>query len=308
MQMGDKPTNTANYINGDMVYKGQNSLEKGKKLYINGDLFFEVNNAKANDIEDPRFIVGGNVYYSGDDGLASGYLASCKGNVYNLQTNTVFYHDGTSGAISTDPDAFNEDKDFHTITAAKVFNMPENMVTPLMRSRAKAVNFGIVYGIGAFSLAKDIGVTRKEAEKYIEDYLALYCGVRDFMTNSVEDAKQRGYSLTMMGRRRYLPELNDSSALVRKFGERVAMNMPVQGTAADIIKIAMVRVFERLKKENLNAKLIMQVHDELIVEAPENEAETARKILVEEMENAFEMKVKLVSEAGIGKTWYLAKD
>lgn len=205
-------------------------------------------------------------------------------------------------------DAFNEDKDFHTITAAKVFNMPENMVTPLMRSRAKAVNFGIVYGIGAFSLAKDIGVTRKEAEKYIEDYLALYSGVRNFMTNSVEDAKQRGYSLTMMGRRRYLPELNDSSALVRKFGERVAMNMPVQGTAADIIKIAMVRVFERLKKENLNAKLIMQVHDELIVEAPENEAETARKILVEEMENAFEMKVKLVSEAGIGKTWYLAKD
>ena len=205
-------------------------------------------------------------------------------------------------------DAFNEDKDFHTITAAKVFNMPENMVTPLMRSRAKAVNFGIVYGIGAFSLAKDIGVTRKEAEKYIEDYLALYSGVRNFMTNSVEDAKERGYSLTMMGRRRYLPELKDSSALVRKFGERVAMNMPVQGTAADIIKIAMVRVFERLKKEKMKAKLIMQVHDELIVEAPENEAEKARKILVEEMENAFEMKVKLVSEAGIGKTWYLAKD
>lgn len=205
-------------------------------------------------------------------------------------------------------EAFNDEKDFHTTTAAKVFNMPESMVTPLMRSRAKAVNFGIVYGIGAFSLAKDIGVTRKEADKYIKDYLELYSGVRDYMKNCIESAKDNGFAQTLMGRRRYLPELNDSSALVRKFGERVAMNMPVQGTAADIIKIAMIRVYERLKKENMRSKLIMQVHDELIVEAPEDEAQKAKEILVEEMQNAQKMKVKLVSDAGIGKTWYLAKD
>lgn len=204
-------------------------------------------------------------------------------------------------------EAFNEGRDFHTATASKVFNMPENMVTDLMRSRAKAVNFGIAYGIGAFSLAKDIGVMRREAQQYIDEYLHHYHGVRDYMKNVVENARQLGYAQTLMGRRRYLPELSDSNAMIRKFGERVAMNMPIQGTAADIIKIAMIRVYDRLKKENMKSKLIMQVHDELIVESPENEAEKAREILVHEMENALKMKVKLVAEAGIGKSWYEAK-
>lgn len=203
--------------------------------------------------------------------------------------------------------AFNEDADFHTATAARVFNMPENMVTDLMRSRAKAVNFGIAYGIGAFSLAKDIGVTRKEAQQYIDEYLHHYHGVRDYMKNVVENARQLGYAQTLMGRRRYLPELSDSNAMTRKFGERVAMNMPIQGTAADIIKIAMIRVHERLKSENMKSKLIMQVHDELIVEAPEDEAEKAKEILVYEMENAMKMKVRLVVDAGIGKSWYISK-
>lgn len=204
-------------------------------------------------------------------------------------------------------EAFNEGKDFHTATAASVFNMPENMVTDVMRSRAKAVNFGIAYGIGAFSLAKDIGVTRKEAQRYIDGYLNHYHGVRDYMQNVIENAKNLGYAQTLMGRRRYLPELTDSNAMVRKFGERVAMNMPIQGTAADIIKIAMIKVYNRLKKEGMRSKLIMQVHDELIVEAPEDEVEKVREILVFEMENAMKMKVRLIAQAGVGKNWYIAK-
>lgn len=203
--------------------------------------------------------------------------------------------------------AFNEGRDFHTATAASVFNMPEDMVTDVMRSRAKAVNFGIAYGIGAFSLAKDIGVTIKEAQRYIDDYLRHYKGVNDYMKNVIENARELGYVQTLMGRRRYLPELSDSNAMVRKFGERVAMNMPIQGTAADIIKIAMIRVFDRLRQEGMKSKLIMQVHDELIVESPEDEVEKAREILVSEMENALKMKVRLVAEAGVGKTWYIAK-
>ncbi len=139
----------------------------------------------------------------------------------------------------------------------------------MLRSRAKAVNFGIVYGIGAFSLSKDIGVTRGEADRYIKGYLAHYTGVREYMERVVEQAKEKGYVETMFGRRRYLPELTSSNHNLRAFGERVARNMPIQGTAADIIKIAMVRVFHRLKEEQMQAKLILQVHDELIVEAPE---------------------------------------
>ena len=204
--------------------------------------------------------------------------------------------------------AFNDEVDIHTVTASQVFNMPLELVTPLMRSRAKAVNFGIVYGIGAFSLAKDIGVTRKEADDYIKGYLRHYAGVDKYMETVAKDAKEKGYVSTLWGRRRYLPELNSSNGMLRAFGERVARNMPIQGTAADIIKIAMVRVYNRLKDEKMDSKLILQVHDELIVEAPENEIEKASKILGEEMENACQMKVRLRADVNTGKTWYDAKD
>ncbi len=204
-------------------------------------------------------------------------------------------------------DAFNNNNDIHAITASQVFNMPLDMVTSVMRSRAKAVNFGIVYGIGAFSLSKDIGVAVYEAKKYIENYLNHYSGVREYMDNIVIDAKDKGYVTTLFGRRRYLPELSASNAIQRSFGERVARNMPIQGTAADIIKIAMVRVFNRLKNENMKSRLIMQVHDELIIEAPEAEAEKAKQILCKEMENAVSLSVRLSVDAHIGKTWYDAK-
>ena len=203
--------------------------------------------------------------------------------------------------------AFNDEVDIHTVTASQVFNMPIELVTPLMRSRAKAVNFGIVYGIGAFSLAKDIGVTRKEADDYIKGYLRHYAGVDKYMETVAKDAKEKGYVSTLWGRRRYLPELNSSNGMLRAFGERVARNMPIQGTAADIIKIAMVRVYNRLKEEKMDAKLILQVHDELIVEAPKNEIEKAAKILSEEMENACKMKVRLRADVNTGRTWYDAK-
>jgi len=193
------------------------------------------------------------------------------------------------------------------MTAARVFDMPEDLVTPQMRSRAKAVNFGIVYGIGAFSLSKDIGVSRREAEDYIHDYLRNYKGVADYMERVVEEAKKNGYVETLFGRRRYLPELASSNFNMRAFGERVARNMPIQGTAADIIKIAMVHVRNRLKAEKLDAKLILQVHDELIVECPEAESDTVKKILEEEMANAVQLSVPMLAEAGSGKSWYQAK-
>ena len=204
-------------------------------------------------------------------------------------------------------EAFRNNEDIHRITAAQVFGMPSQLITPLLRSRAKAVNFGIVYGIGAFSLSKDIGVTRSEADRYIKGYLAHYTGVREYMERVVEQAKEKGYVETMFGRRRYLPELTSSNHNLRAFGERVARNMPIQGTAADIIKIAMVRVFHRLKEEQMQAKLILQVHDELIVEAPENEAVRASEILREEMEQAVALSVPLTVDCHMGKTWYDAK-
>ena len=204
-------------------------------------------------------------------------------------------------------EAFKNNDDIHAITASQVFNLPPDMVTPIMRSRAKAVNFGIVYGIGAFSLAKDIGVTNKEAKQYIDNYLAHYSGVDEYMKLIVEKAKQDGYVETMFGRRRYLPELSSGKHMMRAFGERVARNMPIQGTAADIIKIAMVRVNDRLKKENLRARLILQVHDELIVEAPLDESARVAALLQEEMENAVRLDVPLTADAAMGKTWYDAK-
>lgn len=203
--------------------------------------------------------------------------------------------------------AFQNGDDIHTITASQVFNMPVSMVTPLMRSRAKAVNFGIVYGIGAFSLAKDIGVTRKEADSYIKGYLHHYSAIDKYMKDVVAESRECGYAKTIFGRRRYLPELTASNKMLQAFGERVARNMPVQGTAADIIKIAMVRVYERLKKECSEAKLIMQVHDELIVECKKEHCEEVSKILKEEMENACALDAKLLADVHSGQTWYDAK-
>ncbi|MDO4730894.1 MAG: DNA polymerase I [Clostridia bacterium] len=204
-------------------------------------------------------------------------------------------------------DAFNQNKDIHTITASQVFNMPEILVTPMMRTRAKAVNFGIVYGIGAFSLSKDISVSVKQAAQYINDYLMNFKGIDNYMHKVVQQAKENGYVKTLFNRRRYLPELSSSNHNVRAFGERIARNMPIQGTAADIIKIASVNVYKRLKKENLKSKLIMQVHDELIVDAPQNEADIAAKILKEEMENAVSLNVRLTVEVEKGITWYDTK-
>ena len=185
--------------------------------------------------------------------------------------------------------------------------MPIDQVTPLMRSRAKAVNFGIVYGIGAFSLSKDIGVTVREAQKYIDNYLARFSAIDSYMKKTIEQAKADGYVSTLEGRRRYLPELAASNFNTRSFGERVARNAPIQGTAADIIKIAMVRVDERLKREGLEARLILQVHDELIVEAPAFESMQVAMLLQEEMEHAVKLTVPLTAEASMGETWYEAK-
>ena len=199
--------------------------------------------------------------------------------------------------------AFLSGEDFHTVTASKVFNVPIEEVTPVLRSRAKAVNFGIVYGISAFSLAQDIGVFPNEAKAYMDAYLDKYHGVRDYMEKIKAQAKADGYVETLFHRRRYLPELKSSNFNVRSFGERVALNMPVQGTAADVIKLAMVNVHRRLKEEKLDARLILQVHDELIVECPESEAERVQALLEEEMENAVHYSVPLIAEAHIGHSW-----
>ena len=203
--------------------------------------------------------------------------------------------------------AFLSGEDFHTLTAAKVFHVAPEEVTGQMRSRAKAVNFGIVYGISAFSLAQDIGVSVAEAKEYMERYFDTYRGVKHYMEQVVETAREKGYVETIMHRRRALPELKSSNFNMRSFGERVALNMPIQGTAADIMKLAMVRVEQRLKREGLAAKLIMQVHDELIVECPETEKETVERLLEEEMGGVAHLAVPLPAQAHSGRTWLEAK-
>ncbi|MDD2955866.1 MAG: DNA polymerase I [Oscillospiraceae bacterium] len=204
-------------------------------------------------------------------------------------------------------EAFLTGEDIHTNTAAQVFGLPPLYVTPLMRSRAKAVNFGIVYGISAFSLAQDIGVSVAEADSYIKDYLKTFSGVKRYMEDSVAYGKEHGYVATLFGRRRYLPELASSNHNLRSFGERVAMNMPIQGTAADIIKIAMVRVHRELERSGLDARLILQVHDELIVESAEKDGPAVCELLRREMEGAAQLAVPLTVDVGMGKTWYEAK-
>ena len=212
--------------------------------------------------------------------------------------------------IANDPvmlEAFERGDDIHAVTASQVFDTPLDEVTSLQRGRAKAVNFGIVYGISSFSLANDIGVLPREAKAYIDSYLEKYSGVRRYMNDIVESAKQLGYVATLFGRRRYLPELKSSNFNVRSFGERVALNMPIQGTAADIIKIAMIKVSNRLKDEGLAGRLILQVHDELIAECPEHEADAVSRILREEMENAAQLSVPLIADTRTGKTWHETK-
>ena len=203
--------------------------------------------------------------------------------------------------------AFLSGEDFHTVTAARVFHVPQDQVTHQMRSRAKAVNFGIVYGISAFSLSQDIGVTVQEAKEYMDRYFATYTGVKQYMTDVVDKAREQGYVETLWHRRRALPELKSSNFNMRSFGERVALNMPIQGTAADIIKLAMVRVHSRLAREGLAAQLIMQVHDELIVECPEEEAPRVEALLQQEMQGVAELSVPLLAEAHSGRNWLAAK-
>ena len=200
-------------------------------------------------------------------------------------------------------EAFLSGMDFHTVTASQVFGVPVEAVTPLLRGRAKAVNFGIVYGISPWSLGNDIGVSTAEAKAYMDAYYEKYSGVRAYMDGIIEKAKRDGYVETLYGRRRSLPELKSSNFAQRSFGERVALNMPIQGTAADIIKLAMVNVAARLRREGLAAQLILQVHDELIVECPADEAETVKKLLEEEMENVVHLAVPLPAEAKSGVTW-----
>lgn len=203
--------------------------------------------------------------------------------------------------------AYREAKDIHRITASEVFHVPFEEVTSAQRSNAKAVNFGIVYGISSFGLGQDLNITKKEAERYIAKYFETYPKVKAYLDRLVADAKETGYSATLFGRRRPIPELTNSNFMVRQFGERVAMNSPIQGTAADIIKIAMIRVNERLKEEHLRSRLILQIHDELLVEAYQDELDQVAKIMVEEMQGSVELSVVLEAEVKEGKNWFEAK-
>jgi DNA polymerase-1 len=204
-------------------------------------------------------------------------------------------------------EAFRTGADIHSSTAAQVFDVAPEEVTSEMRRRAKAVNFGIVYGISEFSLSQDIGVTRREAADYMEKYFRTFQGVRNYMYDIIKEARRDGFVKTMMGRRRWLPELRSSNYNLRSFGERVALNMPIQGSAADIMKLAMIRVHSRLQEEGLEARLILQVHDELIVEAPLSEAEQVKALLKEEMEAAANLLVPLEADAAMGSSWAEAK-
>lgn len=204
-------------------------------------------------------------------------------------------------------DAFNHHSDIHTKTASEVFKVPVEEVTPLMRSRAKAVNFGIVYGISDFTLSQDLKITRKEAAEYMEIYFDRYPKIKGYLESVKEEAKEKGYVLTVLNRRRFIPEIKSSNKIVKALGERLAMNAPIQGSAADIIKLAMVKVYNRIKKENLESQMILQVHDELILNVKENELEIVKALVKEEMENVLKMSVTLEVDTNIGNTWYDAK-
>ena len=203
--------------------------------------------------------------------------------------------------------AFRSGMDIHTVTASQVFGVAPENVTSLQRRHAKAVNFGIVYGISEFSLAEDIGVSRWEAKDYIESYLSNYQGVREYMKQVVVDARENGFTQTLYGRKRYIPELKSSNFNIRQGAERIALNTPIQGTAADLIKMAMIRVDEALRRQYPEAKLLLQVHDELIVECPEAIAADVAALVSREMEQVASLQVPLTAEAKIGKSWFEAK-
>ena len=203
--------------------------------------------------------------------------------------------------------AYHEGEDIHRITASKVFHVPFEEVTPLQRRNAKAVNFGIVYGISSFGLSQDLSISRSEAKEYMDKYFETYPGVKEYQNKVIADAKEKGYSVTMYGRRRPIPELKNSNFNLRQFGERVAMNAPIQGTAADIMKIAMINVFFALKRENLKSRLILQIHDELVIETAEDEKEKVTALLTNEMERAANLAVPLEAECHTGYDWYEAK-
>ena len=203
--------------------------------------------------------------------------------------------------------AFNENQDIHKQAASKVLGIPIEEVTKEQRSSAKAVNFGIVYGISDFGLAQQLGISNKQAKQYIEQYLEKYSGIKKFMDEIVEKAKEQGYVETLFHRRRYIPELSSNNYMVRQFGARAAMNTPIQGTAADIMKIAMINVYNELKKEKLDAKIILQVHDELIIESRKEEKEKVKKILKNCMENAITLVVPLKVDISEADNWYEAK-
>ena len=203
--------------------------------------------------------------------------------------------------------AYREAKDIHRTTASQVFHIPFEEVTDLQRRNAKAVNFGIVYGISSFGLSQDLSISKKEAADYIERYFETYPKIKAFLDSLVGDAKEKGYSVTIYGRRRPLPELSSSNFMQRSFGERVAMNAPIQGTAADIIKIAMIRVHDRMQREGLKSRLLLQVHDELLIEAEKSELERVQKILEEEMQGAASLAVSLEVDMHTGNNWYEAK-
>ena len=212
--------------------------------------------------------------------------------------------------FSGDPalvEAFRNGEDIHARTASEIFEVPPEWVTPELRSRAKAVNFGLIYGISGFGLSRNTGVSRREAASFIEKYFEKYPGVKRFMDEAASEGAQKGYAQTMMGRRRYLPELRSPKAPIREFGKRAAMNTPIQGTAADIMKLAMVRVDEALRREHLQSRLILQVHDELLLECPPEEADAAAKLLQEAMEQVIALKVPLVAEVHRGSNWFEAK-
>jgi DNA polymerase-1 len=204
-------------------------------------------------------------------------------------------------------EAYRMDEDIHRITASKVFHTPLEEVTQLQRRNAKAVNFGIVYGISSFGLSQDLSISRKEASEYIEQYFATYPGIKGFLDKLVEDAKRDGYATTMFHRRRPVPELASSNFMQRSFGERVAMNSPIQGTAADIIKIAMIKVWTALRQSGLRSRLVLQVHDELLIETAADEVEQVREILVENMKSAVQLAVTLEVDVHTGADWYEAK-
>ena len=204
-------------------------------------------------------------------------------------------------------EAFKQNQDIHKQAASKVFKTPMEEVTKEQRSNAKAVNFGIVYGISDFGLGEQLGISRKKAKQYIEEYLTEYEGIKKFMDNMTEKAKEVGYVETLFNRRRYIPELKSNNYMVRQFGTRAAMNTPIQGTAADIMKIAMINVYNELRKRNLKAKIVLQVHDEMMIEAPIEEAEEVKKIIKKEMESVIQLKVPLIADVSEADNWYECK-